>query len=246
MGEILSNPPRSPVTKPGEYTAWLRAAPMTRSGDVLRRPGPASGARRSAPGTFADRATVCKLLAVRALRPGTPSVTLACLSRRRPPSRSHSPRSRPRARVLSDRPPRAAGAAAPTSSHCAGGERVSWTRTAVRHVFHIVSTGEPALAVQAGHLRRGPRSRRAGARGLRFPMEQGTGLRGVIHNLSRTLPPNRPSWALVFPKFSTGRDPAGIRSDPATATARWPPSAPDGRGAQPRAASYPQASMPGS
>jgi hypothetical protein len=194
----------------------------------------------------ASRATDGKLLAVRALRPVTPSVTLACLSRRRPPCRSHLSRSRARARVLSTQPDPAAGAAVPTSSYRGGGERVSWTRTAVRHVFHIVSTGEPALAVRAGHLRRGPRLRTAGARGSRFPKEQGNGLRRVIHNLSRTPAANRPIWALVLPKFSTGRDPARFPSDPAEAPARWPPPASGGRGNEPRAARYPQASMPGS
>jgi hypothetical protein len=76
-------------------------------------------------------------------------------------------------------------------------------RNVLRRVFHIVSTGEPALAVQAGNLRRSPRHRLAGARGLRVPVEQGTGLQGVIHSLSRPLAAKRPGWPPSIQRFST-------------------------------------------
>src|SRR5262252_10334992 len=80
------------------------------------------------------------------------------------------------------------GAAIPVSRTSRRRRRVRLPiRNALRHVFHIVSTGEPALAVQAGNLRRGLRHRPAGTWGLRFPRKQGTGLQQVIHSLSRRL-----------------------------------------------------------
>jgi hypothetical protein len=188
-------------------------------------------------------ATDDKLLADGSLRLAPPSVTLACQSRRRPPCRSHSSL-RARARGSSSYPScPAAGAAALAPTRRGSGECVSWTRTAVRHVFHIVSTGEPALAVQVGHLRRSPRRRSAGAGGLRFPEEQGTGLQQVIHSVSRTTAPKRPGWPLAIPTFSTG--PGTDRID--AGSGPWSRSpAPARQGEEPDPTLYPQASMPGS
>ena len=115
----------------------------------------------------------------------------------------------------------AVDAATPASRHRGGGgEGVSWIRKALRRVFHIISTGVPALAVQVGRLRHSPRQCPAGAGGLRFPGKQGTGLQQVIHSVSRPEAPKRPGWSLAILRFSTGspggrvldgRDPAARR-----------------------------------
>jgi hypothetical protein len=193
MGEILSYPPRRAV----------RNSPSI------------------AHGMETPEATAGKLLADHPLRPATASATLACQSRRRPPCRSHPPRRHAGTCGPSHFPScRAVGAAAPASTYRGNGERVSWTRTAVRRVFHIVSTGEPALAVQAGVLCRGPRHRTAGARGLRFPEEQGTGLRRVIHSVSRAGVSKRPAWPLAVHRFSPGHGSSWTVLDPARASGR--------------------------
>lgn len=50
-------------------------------------------------------------------------------------------------------------------------ERRICARVGLRHVFHIISTGEPALAVQAGYLRRSPRYQLGGCQGAAVPGE---------------------------------------------------------------------------
>jgi hypothetical protein len=108
---------------------------------------------------------------------------------------------------------RAVGAAASASTSTEAAKRSLLDQEPVRRVFHIVSTGEPALAVQAGHLRRSPRHHPAGSRGLRFPTKQGTGLRRVIHSLSRPVTGNHPDLPPAVPRFSTDPGPgAGFPS----------------------------------
>jgi hypothetical protein len=108
-------------------------------------------------------------------------------------------------------------------------------------VFHIVSTGEPALAVQVGRLRRSPRHRPAGERGLRFPRKQGTGLHQVIHSLSR--PPN--GYVPVRPPaIHTLSTPTRVLADPTRrvpAQRRQPPRSPRRRAASQTSPAFPQA-----
>ena len=90
MGEILNSPPQRAV----------RNSPSI--ADELDGPS----------------ATDDKLLAIVPLRPGPPPATLACLSRRRPPCRSHHAlRVRARGSFPSPDCPPAVGAAAPGSAH---------------------------------------------------------------------------------------------------------------------------------
>lgn len=106
-------------------------------------------------------------------------------------------------------------------SHGNGGEGFLDAGKALRDVFHIVSTGEPAREVQAGHLRRSPRRRPAGARGLRFPTKQGTSLHEVIHSVSRAGPQICPRWSPTFLIFSTTSSSSLVRahdSSPRTAS----------------------------
>jgi len=108
-----------------------------------------------------------------------------------------------------------------------GGEARPRDREGSFRVFHIVSTGEPALAVQVGRLRRSPRRRQAGDRGLRFPRKQGTGLHQVIHSVSRPPAGNVPALAPAFPTFSTAtRVPAGSLRDRSLAAPSTCPFAP--------------------
>jgi hypothetical protein len=69
-------------------------------------------------------------------------------------------------------------------------------------LFHNVSTGEPALAVQAVHLLRSPRQPTSGAWGLRFPREQGTGLHQIIHRVSLPKVEMSLHWPPGIPRFS--------------------------------------------
>jgi hypothetical protein len=138
-----------------------------------------------------------------ALQPPLPSVNLACQSG--PPALLRSSRSHAACRSTAlDLDSCVDPIAWPKVSISTGTTRGGFhpNMDESSRFFHNVSTGEPALAVQAVHLRRSPRQPTSGAWGLRFPREQGTGLHQFIHRVSLPRVEMSMHWPPGIPRFS--------------------------------------------